>query len=245
MSSLVLVDILAALPMNHVVRMARLGHERLRQTCSLKWVTDRMTEVTFRAVVRADQAGGDVAATFCTKSVLKRLKGTIVMNHCDFENADYADACINIIKGVTGKLHMCTNGYNHENIEARRHHDRFEKLLYTLNNVNYVSQKINDLNFSTVTFPFYSCFGLFFEYKYDHIRRTHNACYRPALLNGRHIVDVVRAVCGPADVSEAELDRARREATEGAREAPLRLVLRLKCYEGVWSTIWRRAAITV
>ena len=86
-----------------------------------------MTDVTFRAVVRAHQAGGDVAATFCTKSVLKRLKGKIVMNHSDFENADYADACINIIKGVTGKLHTCTIGYNHGNIEALRHHDRFEK----------------------------------------------------------------------------------------------------------------------
>ena len=41
----------------------------------------------------------------------------------------------------------------------------------------------------------------------------HGVSYRPALLNSRHVVDVVRAVCGPADVSEAELDRVRRETT--------------------------------
>ena len=46
LSSLVLVDILAALPMEHVVRVARLGHENLRDACFLKWVKDRMTHVT-------------------------------------------------------------------------------------------------------------------------------------------------------------------------------------------------------
>ena len=62
LSSLVLVDILAALPMEHVVRMARLGHERLRHTCSLKWVKDRMTDVTFEEVLRAYQLRGDIEA---------------------------------------------------------------------------------------------------------------------------------------------------------------------------------------
>ena len=62
LSSLVLVDVLAALPMEHVVRMARLGHERLRQTCSLKWVTDRMTDVSFGIVLKAYRARDAVAA---------------------------------------------------------------------------------------------------------------------------------------------------------------------------------------
>ena len=47
---------------------------------------------------------------------------------------------------------------------------------------------------------------------YDH----HCVFYRPALLHGRHVVDVQRAVCGPADVSEAELDLIKREATKRA-----------------------------
>ena len=64
LSSLVLVDTLAALPMEHVVRMARLGHERLRQTCSLKWVTDRMTDVSFSTVFKAYQARAPMTAVF-------------------------------------------------------------------------------------------------------------------------------------------------------------------------------------
>ena len=83
MSSLVLVDILAALPMNHVVRMARLGHERLRQTCSLKWVTDRMTNVTFGEVVKAHQVGGDVVEVSCTSSLVNRLGGKDVVPNID------------------------------------------------------------------------------------------------------------------------------------------------------------------
>ena len=46
--------------------------------------------------------------------------------------------------------------------------------------------------------------------------RCRTVIYRPALLKGWHIVDVLRAICGPADVSEAELNRVRWEATEGA-----------------------------
>ena len=64
LSTQVLTDTLAALPMEHVVRMAHLSHEKVRQTCSLKWVTDRMTDVILGAVVRAHQAKGDVAETF-------------------------------------------------------------------------------------------------------------------------------------------------------------------------------------
>ena len=51
LSQLALLDILAALPMEHVASMTRLGHERLRQTFSLKWVADRMSDVTSEVAV--------------------------------------------------------------------------------------------------------------------------------------------------------------------------------------------------
>ena len=86
LSSLVLVDTLAALPLEHVVRLARLGNERLRQTCSLKWVTDRMTDVTFGALVRAHEAGGEVAAKFCTNSIMKKFKGKVTVLNIDTGN---------------------------------------------------------------------------------------------------------------------------------------------------------------
>ena len=80
-----------------------------------------------------------------------------------------------------------------------------------------------------------------FYYRYSPDDERHSVYYRPALLNGRHIVDVLRAVCGPTDLSEAELDRVRREATEGARDE-------LWISDGrkdVWWTRWWGAAITV
>ena len=101
LSTLVLVDILAALPMEHVVRLARLGHENLRQGCFLKWVTDRMTEITFKTVIRAHQTGDGVAAKLCADSVIKRLKGKLVISRCDFGRVGYMDTCLSLLKGVT------------------------------------------------------------------------------------------------------------------------------------------------
>ena len=103
LSSLVLVDILAALPMEDVVRMARLCHERLRQTFSLKWVTDRMTDVTLRAVVRAFQAGVDTAKTFCTDSIKKRLNGKVVITSTDAEQPSFMNACVEIASKLPGR----------------------------------------------------------------------------------------------------------------------------------------------
>ena len=90
LSSLVLVDILAALPMEHVVRMARLGHERLRYTASLRWVIDRMANVSFKTIVKAQQARGDAAKTFCTNAMIKRLYGRIVVSEFDSVNPKVA-----------------------------------------------------------------------------------------------------------------------------------------------------------
>ena len=82
--------------------------------------------------------------------------------------------------------------------------------------------------------------GLVFDYCYFPDEGCHSVVYRPALLNGRHVVDVLRAVCGPAYVSEAELDRVRREASEKTKDQSWRV----EGWEGVWGTKWRSAAIT-
>ena len=236
LSSLVLVDTLAALPMEHVMRMARLGHERLRQTCSLKWVTDRMTDVTFRAVVRAYQAGDDVEAAFCTDSIMKRLKGTIVMSCCDFENARYIEACVNIVERVPGRLRIITECFAYDKSEKHQRFRIFKRTLDALTNITYLSQTLKgNVN---ISLSFEACPGMVFDYTNYPDDHVYSVFYRPALLNGRHIVDVVRAVCGPADVSEAELDSARREATE-EEEA-----MEVNYQTGVWCTVWYGAAVT-
>ena len=208
-----LVDVVAALPMEHVVRMARLGHERLCQACSLKWVTDRMKNVTFRQIVRAHQAGGDVAETFCTNSITKRLKGKMEMTNIDLRSPRYVDACTKISKTIQGRLHFSLEGYDSGAIPYN---------VMALRPLTYVSQcvKRDFLGFSAMgIFP-----EILFNYIYYPKTARHYVSYRPALLNGRHVVDVLRAVCGPADVSEAELDRVRREGREE--------------WGSVWRTTW-------
>ena len=101
-----LVDNLVALPMEHVVRMARLTHENLRHACSFRYVKNRMTHVTFRVSFRAHRTGGEVAATFSTSSVLKRLDGKVEMHFHDLENTEHIDSCLDLAKKVSGKLYL-------------------------------------------------------------------------------------------------------------------------------------------
>ena len=56
-------------------------------------------------------------------------------------------------------------------------------------------------------------------------------------------MDVVRAVCGPADVSEAKLDHARREATKEALDMVEEGGEEEEVWEGVWHTEWWCPAI--
>ena len=239
LSSLVLVDILAALPMEHVVRMARLGHERLRQTCSLKWVKDRMTDVTFEEILRAYQLRGDIAAIFCLSSVMKRLNGEVKMRRISFDNYDLIEDYIELVKQVPGKLHLRFEDVQVESEEADDQYERIESALGALPNLIYTSHTIaRETNPIDVI---QRCPGMVFDYCYRPDEGCHFVYYRPALLNGRYVVDVLRTVCGPADVSEAELDRVRGEAMEWSED----LEYLDEWYEGVWSTEWWGAAIAV
>ena len=73
--------------------------------------------------------------------------------------------------------------------------------------------------------------------------------YRSELLNGRHVIDVLKAVCNPSGVSEAELDRIRRETTENAKDigaffadnAHIFGEQRALREAGMWSTSWALA----
>ena len=233
-TSLVLVDTLAALPMQHVVRMARLGHERLRHTCSFKWVTDRMTDVTFRDIVRAHQAGADVKKIFCSDSLMKRPNGKVGISEFDFSNPDFMKSCVEVTQKF-GKLHLCLEGvifYSISYHELSKFVSSMVRLCY-LSQIGTHGMYAHDLMKNFPEMPF--------NYAYYPNIHQHFVFYRPALLNGRHVVDVLRAVCGPADVSEAELNRVRREATKSARnvEGPYEET------KGVCWTKWDGVPVTV
>ena len=233
LSSLVLVDVLAALPMEHMLRMARLGHERLRHTASLKWVTDRMTDVAFGVVLKTYP----VAAVFCTVSVLKKLQGRVVMPF-SCENSTRTFDCLELVKKVPGRLQAfvelyCTN----TDLSYECEHQTTVAALHELSKRAYLTISIKK-GFSVRDIP-RQITVLVFNYQYfpTPIRPFNLVLYRPARLHGRHVVDVLRAVCGSADVSEAELDRVRREATERANK--------VEVLDGVWLTHWSGAKVTI
>ena len=233
LSSLVLVDILAALPMESVVRMVRLGHERLRHACSLKWVKDRMTDVTFMALIRAHRIGGDVAATFSISSVMKRLHGNVAICSNDAENAANIASCLALAKTISGNVYLSLRSSDEVvDCVAHRNVENIRKSLGAQTKLTYLSRSCKHCIFHIVMIM--RSPDIVFEYDYHIEKREHSVFYRPALLNGRHVVDVLRAVCGPADVSEEELNRVRREATENAR----------RMAEDVWGAYWLGGAVT-
>ena len=212
LSQLALVDVLAALPMEHVARMARLGNERLCHTAKLKWVTDRMTDVTFEKLFRAHQMGGDFAEKLCSNSTMKRLKGRLSIETFGFDDASDMNGYVELAKQVPGRLHFYLERDPIWVLRPINMSYVFMRAMAGLSNLVYATVTHHE----SYTFPrmIDSSPAMVFEYAYNPDTEHHFIFYRPALLNKRHIVDVIRTVCGPLDVDEAELDRIRKKVTE-------------------------------
>ena len=255
LSSLVLVDILAALPMKQVMRLVRLDHETLRHTGSLKWVKDRMTDVSFGEIIRAHTYKDYVAATFCTNPIMKRLNGRVVISvpdrfllrnreimlHSASGKLYYTTVNIELVKRVPGRLHISLeSAIDREATSFNVHY--FKAALREHTNITYISEIIKR-DESTAWF-IWTFHNLVFQYMCYFDGNKHFMYYRPALLNGRHVIDVLRAVCGPADVSEAELTRIRREATENCKKFEQFWGYHDIRWEGVWSTTWHSGSVT-
>ena len=106
LTGLVLVDILAAVPMEQAIRLMRIGSPRLRKITSWSWITDRMTDVTFRAIVRARIVRGSVATTFCTPRICSRLHGRVVLNAENVQDTAFMKAYRKVAKNLTGNLYL-------------------------------------------------------------------------------------------------------------------------------------------
>ena len=170
---------------------------------------------------------------------MKRLNGEVKIQRVNFDRTGDIDDYVDLAKQVTGRLHLRYEGviFDIDNEEAFNERERFTLALDALPNLGYASQTIKrGIALLHLT---QNRHGMVFEYRNFLDKGHHSVSYRPALLNGRHVVDVLRAVCGPADVSEAELDRVRREATEEARDREVWG----EEWEGVWETKWWGPAI--
>lgn len=214
LTDLVLTDILAALPMPQVMRVTRVGSPRLRRICSRRWVTARMTDVTFRAAAAACVAGSDEEEVFCERSVLKRLYGKVLVKVADdFDDPAYVRACVALANKVPGKLNVCVIWP--ENIGRF-----FETQMFLLKCFHYsfMNNLSGDVRYimsigTSLHFDVWPAFpNLVCEYGYERYDHQHNALYKPEKLNERNVIDVLRAVYGPADVDQRKLGLARRKA---------------------------------
>lgn len=194
----VLTDVLAALPMRQVVRMARLAHARLARCCGAARVLARMPAVSFQELLHARLAGGDVAATFCSQDILKKLHGKIVINIDGLDDADYLDVRVDLVNQTPGNLHLFTKWDS----ELGRLDDSLMLFLRKLTcpaSIIYVTH----INYF-VRLPMLAILPKL-VYVYSHPKmcnyRPEIFC-RPELLNGRHVVHVAEAV---SPVKEAKM----------------------------------------
>ena len=202
LSDLVLVEIMAALPMWAAVRLAQLGHQRLQAMSCRPWVLRRMSDVDFWAAVEAYQVDGREA--FCSLTVLKKLYGRVGRRPYQVKGRFWERAILAVISLVPGHIHC--------NVPDRK----FFKFLKEAS-VD-ICHKIKYLTSSTL--PYCAVETRFpnlvaFSSLADCYPLTVIAIYWPALLNQRHVIDVLKAVRVLCVVSE---DRARTEATANAKK---------------------------
>ena len=210
-----------------------------------------MTQVSFETVLKAYRARDTIAAAFCTDSILKKLYGKVDLISSSVNSSQMYD-CSELIKKVPGRLHVFVDLDASNTVVGRDNpHETIVTALVELMKRKYVSITLKrglcNSDIERLMTGFNS--GLVFVFRYQTNPRCNIVFYRRALFNGHNVVDMLRAVCGPADVSEAELDRVRREATREewdvgnvqwwrmAEEEP-------EAKKGVWFTKWWSAAVT-
>ena len=228
LSDLVLVDILAALPMSAAVGLAQLGHQRLQPISCRPWVLRRMADVNFPAAVKAYQAGGRVREAFCSEAVLTRLYGRVDARPYEGTATLLREPIVNILSEMPGYVHCKLSGHRFFFFLVKTPLKVRTKLRYITGTFDWIAtERLGMFPNLAVLYLRGHCFVK--HRLYDSLE------YRPALLNARHAVDVLRAVCGPAVVSEAELDRVRAEATRKAWSVEAVIG---EEFAGVWITKW-------
>ena len=240
LTDLVLVDILAALPMSTAIRVAQLGNTRLRDISCRAWVTARVTGVDFPAAKRASLASGQIREAFYSTSVLKRLYGRVNVCIDDMAKKDGYE----VLGKIPGFLHFylhypdILHPMQFDGLLFHTFIQKFFRLLpsHIEERVKYFTNEESDIFddkviswIPSLVFEHYQpreCETALFQ---PPDTEENSVYYRPTSLNGRHLVDVLVAVCRPPGVLEAALPRARRVMTEEAKEVD----------DDVWRTVHR------
>ena len=170
-----------------------------------------MTDVNckFETIVDVHMNCRVIAECFSTLSVLKRLNGRLNLTAAKVGQVGYIDAWMEVADKVPGKLRLYINalphGYrprpNSSSVDFGNIKKIFPSLVYLTitrdpkEQHNWVVSQIRDINSCpNMVISCIDCFG----------RHRVTVEYRPALLNGRHVVDVLREVhSGSSDVYRA------------------------------------------
>ena len=128
----------------------------------------------------------------------------MILSNVDLEDKLFMTTYREVVQRLKGKLRFCLKGRRFFSNANRRYGPKA-----ILNRPSYALQISYNRTLLLDAFP-----DMFIHCLYEPDEGLHYIYYRPARLNGRHVVDVLRALYGPADVSEAELDRVRRDATK-------------------------------
>ena len=141
--------------------------------------------------------------------MLRRLYGKVVVQINEPPTQAQEDSLI-LLEEIPGKLRVCCYDrfvgdreffYKYQELVKAMAYSVRKRVLYCF------AQGIPVWHFPQ--FP-----NLIFQHNWSHVY------HRPSLLNGRHVVDLLRVVCGAADVEDMELNRARRQATAEAWDVP-------------------------
>ena len=101
-------------------------------------MTDLMTDITFGAIVRVHQTGGDMVEIFCTNAIMKKLHGKVKISNDDPDDPCYMNSTAEIIEQLSGRLLIYVEGSTFFNFKNRE----CIKLVAALNRMFYVSQTI-------------------------------------------------------------------------------------------------------
>ena len=199
LSELVLVEVLAALPLEQLVRVVRLGSPRLHRTGTKQWVLNRTSDVTFHAMVVAHQAGPIVREVFCSNKLLRRLYGRIEIDPEHLLETDYFETCLHLAKTVPGDLYLFVPRQR-----GPDHVGRVENFIHRVEVTQTLKYVIMPKVFAWMKTDYFSKFPNMVALYRQGWSKSHMFIFRPSLLNGRHVMDVLQAVCG-RDVNWAHI----------------------------------------
>jgi len=105
---LVLAEVLAALPLEQVVRLMLLGSPRLEATGSLPWVLRRMTGLHLEALLKVGDKGDRVKKAMYSDLVFKRLHGRVFIDNSRLmHEVDYYENCVSLCDLIPGRKWTC------------------------------------------------------------------------------------------------------------------------------------------